>query len=67
MNNNPHFIAMCRLTRQLDKLIAEGNDEGNEGEAIRDQMDFHWYRLKPEEIEELNQLFSGETKDEKGE
>ena len=62
--NNPHFVAYCRCLRELHCLIVSNNDEGEEGELLRDQMDFHWYKLTDEEIEcvdELSeQLYEGE-------
>lgn len=63
--NNPHYVAYCRSLKELHRLMIENNDEGVEGELLRDQMDFHWYKLSDEDIERVRelseQLYKGEV------
>ncbi|HKI35140.1 MAG TPA: hypothetical protein VKA46_25005 [Gemmataceae bacterium] len=53
--NNPNYVEYVRLLRQLHRLIAEGND-GDEGDALRDDMDAPWYALSEEEIARIRGL-----------
>lgn len=55
---NAHYRASCRLLDELHALMLNGND-GEEGDTIRDQMDFHWYRLSNAETESIK-LYSAE-------
>lgn len=53
--NNPNYVEYVRLLRQLHRLIAEGND-GDEADALRDDMDAPWYALSEEEIARIRGL-----------
>lgn len=50
------FLEYVRLLIQLHKLIQEGRDESEEGEAIRDEMDGPGNRLTEEEKNSIHQL-----------
>lgn len=39
-----------QLLIELHKLIAEQNDEGPQGDDVRDQMDLPWRRMTPDEL-----------------
>jgi tetratricopeptide (TPR) repeat protein len=43
------FSEFIRLLLRLHRLIAEGQGDSDEAEEIRDQMDYPWRRLNPEQ------------------
>ena len=45
LNTNPNFLAMVRGICALHLLIAEGQDDSPEAEAIRDATDAPWESL----------------------
>jgi hypothetical protein len=47
---NPDFVEYVRLLRRLHAMIRSGDDEGAEGDALRDQMDAPGERLSSEEV-----------------
>ena len=53
--NNPNYVEYVRLLRQLHRLIAEDND-GDEADALREDMDAPWYALSEEEIARIRGL-----------
>lgn len=42
---SPEFLACLLLLRRLDELIAEGNGDGTEADAVRNQMEEPWYAM----------------------
>ena len=46
----------ARLLARLHALIRADADDSPEGDSIRDEMDVHWRKLDPEEIERLSLL-----------
>lgn len=49
-NRSSHFRAYTRCQKELDNLLIGGDDDSEEAELLRDQMDFHWYKLSEEEL-----------------
>jgi hypothetical protein len=45
------FELYANLLCDLHALIAQNNDEGEEGDALRDRMDAPWHKFSEEEIE----------------
>jgi len=41
------------LLAKLHVLIEQGEDEGEEAEALRCRMDVLWYKMTPEEIAQV--------------
>ena len=54
--DNPTFREYARLLFELHLLIAQEQDEGEDGERLRDQMDVLSRRLSQPEIEALSEL-----------
>lgn len=48
--NNPHYTEIVHLLKQLHLLSRENRGESEEAEAIREEMDSHWYKLEPQEM-----------------
>ncbi|HEX2691470.1 MAG TPA: hypothetical protein VHN14_32890 [Kofleriaceae bacterium] len=42
---SPEFLVCVRLLRRLDEIIAEGNGDGPEADAVRSQMEEPWYAM----------------------
>ena len=42
---SPEFLVCVRLLRRLDEIIAEGNGDGPEADAVRNQMEEPWYAM----------------------
>jgi hypothetical protein len=51
-----YFTDYCRLFCGLQSLVDAGNDEGAEGETLRDDMDVLWRRLTSADLERLDGL-----------
>jgi hypothetical protein len=41
---------------RLDQMMAEGQDDSEQADALRDQMDVSWYQMSPDELEIARQL-----------
>src|SRR6266700_1979059 len=54
--DNPHFREYERLLERLHSLIAAGNGDTDEAEAVRDDMEIAWRQLSPEELDRLDGL-----------
>jgi hypothetical protein len=42
---SPEFLVCVRLLRRLDEIIAEGNGDSPEADAVRSQMEEPWYAM----------------------
>lgn len=54
--STPAFTKYCQLFCHLQSLIASGQDETPEGEALRDDMDVLWQQLTSDELDHLDAL-----------
>jgi hypothetical protein len=54
-HNSPLAIHAHQLV-QLDRMMAEGHGDSAEADALRDQMEESWYRMRPEELDIARQI-----------
>ncbi len=54
--SSPAALEYARLLRELHALFCQGKHEGEEADAIRDQMDAPWYAMRSEERERTRGL-----------
>jgi tetratricopeptide (TPR) repeat protein len=55
-SNNPYYVEYESLLKQLHRLIATGNGNSEEADAVRDEMDRPERELSSEELTRLNGL-----------
>ena len=51
-----HERAYSLALMRLNELIAVGLDEDSEGDAVRDEMDMHWYRMDDRQRQRMRHL-----------
>jgi hypothetical protein len=49
-------LESARLLRELHALFAQGKEESEEADAIREQMEEPWYAMTPQEQERMRGL-----------
>ena len=54
--DNPHYVEYICLLLQLHGLIAAGQGDDDEADAVRDKMDGPWRQLTPDEISRVRGL-----------